>query len=581
MGASGVARPWLADVAAMVVFLALAFLVTGGLWGSGGSAATADNTRDHAQFLFFFQHAAHAVTHLQNPLFTPLLGSPYGVNLMANTAFLGMAVPLIPVTLTLGPGVSYALALTIALAGTAAAWYVVLRRHVTANRGVAFAAAAVAGFSPGMVGHGNGHPNISAQFLLPFIVSAVIRLPTTPHPLRSGLVLGLLVAGQVFLNEELLLFAVGACGLMVVVYVSSRFREAWAQVPRFLAGLGVAVGVAAVLTAYPLWFQFFGPQHYHGPFTWAPVYWTDVAAYTSYGTNAIAGQLGSGSALNDDPAETNAFPGLPLVLLALIATFVLWRVLAVRVAAVIAAVFLLLSLGDPIRFNGHDTKIAGPWRLFADVPLFDAVITPRFALVVIPALAVIVAAAADRMLPDTSAEPEAERRQALVWAALAAILVPLVPTPLRTTQPEPVPAFITDGTWRQYVDDGTIVPIPPDPYSEQTLRWLVAADMEPRYVDGYFLGPTGPNNPVARYGPPDRPTGLLIGRVAETGEPLEITDGLRALALDDLRYWNADALVLPPRANDALLRVTVDALLNRTAVPVDGVWVWDVRDLTR
>jgi hypothetical protein len=560
------------DAAAVAAYVALALIVTAGLWASGGSAATADNTRDHAQFLFFFQHAAHAVTHLDNPLFTPLIGSPYGANLMANTAFLGMAVPLIPVTLTLGPGVSYVLALTIALAGTATAWYYVLRWHVTTNRGVAFAAAALAGFSPGVVGHGNGHPNISAQFLLPLIVSAVIRLRTGTY--RRGIGLGLLVAGQVFLNEELLLFTAAACALMIGVFAISRPAQARADAGRFFAGLGVAALVAGVLTAYPLWFQFFGPQHYHGPFTWAPFYWTDVGDYPAYGANAVAGQLGSASPLNDDLGETNAFPGLPLCLFLIGATVVLWRDLSVRAAAVIALVFGVLSLGDPIRWLGHETRVPGPWHLVADLPLFDTVITPRLALVVIPALAVILAVAADRLLAKTVTP-------ALVWVALAAVLLPLVPTPLRTVQPDAVPAFITAGTWRRFVDQGTLVPVPPDPYSEATLRWLVAADMAPRYVDGYFLGPTAPGFPVARYGPPDRPTGLLLGRVAETGAAPEITDEVRAIARADLRYWDADALVLAPKTNDELLRSTVDALVGRPGQHIDGVWVWDVRDLTR
>lgn len=566
---------WLPDGAAVAAFVALAVIVTAGLWGSGGSAATADNTRDHAQFLFFFEHAAHAVTHLHNPLFTDLMGWPYGANLMANTAVLGMAVPLIPVTLAFGPGVSYAVALTLALAGTATAWYVVLLQHVTSHRGVAFAAAALAGFSPGIVGHGNGHPNISAQFVLPLIVASVIGLVTTRRPVRSGVVLGLLITLQVFLNEELLLFTVGACVLLAIVFAISRPARARAGARAFFTGLGVAAGVALVLTAYPLWFQFFGPQHYHGPFVWAPNYWTDVAAYLSYGGNALAGRLGSASALNGDSGETNAFLGLPLCLFAVVAAVVLWRVLAVRAAAVVAVVFVLLSLGDPIRVAGRETRIPGPWRLFADLPLFDAVITPRLALVVVPAVAVIVAAAGERMVASGD-----RVRRALAWGALAAVLVPLVPTPLRTTEPTPVPAFITAGIWRRYVEQGTIVPVPPDPYSEATLRWLVAGGLEPHYVDGYFLGPTGPQSPVARYGPPDRPTGLLLGRIAETGEAPQVTAELRAVARADLRFWHADVLVLAPGDNEELLRSTVDALVGRRGQRVGGVWVWDVRGIS-
>lgn len=581
-------RAWLPDLAALAVYAGLALLVNARLWLSGGSAATADNTLDHAQFLFFFQHAAHSVVHLTNPLFTGELGAPFGVNLMANTALLGLAVPLVPVTLTAGPGVSYALALTIALAGTATAWYVVLRRHVTRHRGVAFAAAALAGFSPGIVGHGNGHPNLAAQFLLPLIVSAVIRLRSSTRPVRSGLLLGLMITYQVFLNEELLLFTGVACAVMVVVYAISRPRPARADAPRFFAGIAVALGLAAVLLAYPIWFQFRGPQNYHGPFTWAPFYWTDLAAYPAYGTNAVAGWLGSASALNDDPGETNAYLGVPLCVVALVAAVALWRLLAVRVAAVVAALFVLLSFGRTIMLRRSDTGIPGPWRLVADLPLFDSVITPRFALVVTPAVAVLVAATADRLLgsaaPDaqpTEAGPDLRLRKVLTWGLLAAVLVPLVPTPLHTSEPDPVPAFFTAGTWRQYVGTGTIVPVPPDPYSESTLRWLVATDLGPSFVDGYFLGPTSPSVRIARYGPPDRPTGLLLGQVAASGAEPEITDGTRALALADLRYWHADALVLAPRTNDDVLRQTVDDLLGRSGQPVDGVWVWDVRDLVQ
>jgi hypothetical protein len=567
-------RRWLPETLVLLLYLGLAFVVTAGLWLSGGSAATADNTRDHAQFLFFFEHAAHAVVDLHNPFFTPLLAAPYGVNLMANTAFLGLAVPLIPVTLTLGPGVSYALALTIGLAGTATAWYYVLRRHVTGNRVVAAVIGAFCGFFPGIVGHGNGHPNISAQFMLPLIVSAVIRLRSTPHPVRTGVVLGLMAAYQVFLNEELLLFTVAACVVMVLTYAASRPAEARAAARHFLLGLAVAVGVAGVLTAYPLWFQFFGPQHYRGPFGWAQFYGADLAIYAAYGTNSIAGRLGAASPLNDDPGETNAFIGLPLVLFAVVIAAVLWRVLAVRIAAVVAAVFALLSLGDTIIVNGRETGVAGPWRVLSYLPLLDSVITIRLALVVVPAIGVIVAAGLDRLLSDLRGVP-----RALVWGLAAAVLLPLVPTPLRVTQPDELPAFITAGTWREYLDDGTLVPIPPDPYSEPTLRALVTTDLQTRFVDGYFLGPTSPENPIARYGPPDRPTGLLLTEIAVTGLAPEVDDELRATAREDIRFWEADALILAPQEHFEVLRTTVSALIDREGEPRDGVWVWDVRDL--
>src|SRR5690606_32225241 len=129
------------------------------------------------------------------------------------------------------------------------------------------------------------------------------------------------------------------------------------------------------------------------------------------------------SALNFDPGETNAFIGLPLALLAIVTAVVLWRVLAVRVAAVVAGVFALLSLGETIFVNGVDTGVAGPWRLIGQLPLFDAVIAVRLALVVVPALGVVVAAGLDRLLADTRG-----RARALAWGLAAAVLLPLAPT---------------------------------------------------------------------------------------------------------------------------------------------------------
>jgi len=141
-----------------------------------------------------------------------------------------------------------------------------------------------------------------------------------------------------------------------------------------------------------------------------------------------------------------------------------------------------------------------------------------------------------------------------------------------------VPAFISDGTWRDYVDGGTVLPVA-QTETEMPIRWVLASDLQMRVVTGYFIGPTSRENPVARYGAPERRTGLLLMDVAETGDVPEITEDLRAAVLADLRYWQTDVLVLPPHANTDALRETVTALLDRPAEEHDGTWVWDVRDL--
>ena len=574
-------RLWSPDVAAVALFLILALTVTARLWLAGGSAVTAHNSHDYVLFAFFFSHAVESVAHLSNPLFTWAMNAPYGVNLMANTAFLGVTLPLVPVTALFGPGVAYTLAITLSLAGTATAWYFVLRRHVTAHRSVAFASAAFCGFAPALVGHANGHPNLAAQFMLPLIVSGVIRLRETERPVRSGIVVGLMITYQLFLNEELLLFTALACAVMVMVYAASRPAQARTEAVRFARGFSVAAGVSLLLTAYPLWFQFFGPQHYRGPFGWAASFSTDLAAYPAFATNSLAGQLGVAPS-GGNPVESNAFLGLPLCLLALGAAVALWRVLVARIAAVVAAVFALSSLGDTIVVLGRSTGIPGPWRLVSSLPLFDSVIVSRLALVVVGAVGVLIAVAGDRVLSSANEAGSGASRRRLVWyAALVAALLPIAPTPLWAQVPPPVPTFFTAGTWRQFVTSGSVVPVPPDVWSDDALRWLVATQAQLRVADGYFLGPQSADSPVATFGPPSRPTSLLLLNVASTGTVPSVTPGMRQMFLDDLRFWRADALVLGPRGNREALRTAVDTLVGRGGVEVDDVWVWDVRDLVR
>jgi hypothetical protein len=91
-----------------------------------------------------------------------------------------------------------------------------------------------------MISHVNGHPDLVNQFLIPFIIWRAISLRTA----RDGVVLGLLVTWQAFLNEELLLEAGLAIVIFVLVYALFRPAEVRARVRPFLAGLW-----AALLTA--------------------------------------------------------------------------------------------------------------------------------------------------------------------------------------------------------------------------------------------------------------------------------------------------------------------------------------------
>ena len=124
----------------------------------------------------------------------------------------------------------------------------------------------------------------------------VLRLGEPGRWRRNGLVLGLLVAYQIFINEEMLLLTALACLVVVVAYAVQRRRRAGPRGGvRSWPALGVGGGLALLLTAYPIWFQFNGPQSYRGLQGGVFHNWgEDLVAFVTFARDTIAGDAGGG-----------------------------------------------------------------------------------------------------------------------------------------------------------------------------------------------------------------------------------------------------------------------------------------------
>ncbi|WBB70252.1 hypothetical protein [Micromonospora sp. WMMD812] len=565
-------RPvWTVDALVVAGYLGLAVLLTSGQWRH--PRRLFHQAGDQILFEWMLARAARAVVGLENPLHSTALNAPDGVNLMANTSVLGLGVPLTPVTLLFGPQAAFLVTVVCCLAGTAAAWYALLRRRLVDSRAAAAVGGLFCGFAPGMVAQAGAHPHMAAQFLVPVILAVVFR-PDRGRVRRDGLLLGLLVTWQVFLGEELLVFLALAAGVFAVGYALADRPAARRLAPALLGRIGIGTAVAGVLLAYPLWFQFFGPQHYRGMAFDAYGYQLDAASFTAAARQTVVGDDYLPGLLSPNPTEENSFFGPGLLVLAVVIVIWLRRRTLVRALAGCGVLFGLLSLGAEIRVNGTATDVPGPYRLVAALPLLDLAVPARFALVCVPVLGILLALSLDRVRPLM-----VPRR--LLWAgAVAAALLPLTPTPIRTVPAVPVPAFVTDGGWRAYVPPGrTVVPVPPVTGAavSPAMLWSARTGLAFPAPGGYFIGPTGPDDPTARWGAPDRPTAALLRRVAETGEVPVVTDADRRQAVDDLRHWRAAVVVQAvPRHSDPVRR-TLDALLG-PGREVGGAWVWDVRD---
>ncbi len=571
------ARRWQEPVA-QLSYLVLAVFVLIQLWISPNTRVLSANDDDHNVFMFMLAHAERVVFHGDNPFWSDRLNAPDGVNMMANTSILVLALPVAPVTHFLGVGVSVALLLTLGLAGTAAAWYRVFSRHLVRSRLAAYLGGLWCGFCPAMVSHANGHINFVNQFLVPFIVWQVLRLREPGRVVRGGVLLGLLIVLQTFVNEEALLFTALTLGVFVVAYAAMDRSTARAVAGRMAAGLGVAAAVSGVLLAGPLWWQFFGPGSYHGQPFEPGKYVTDLLSIGAYARQSLAGNGVIARALSVSATEDNTFFGVPMLVLLGVSMVLLRRSVAARATAVAGLVLLLMSMGPELRVAGHDTGIPLPFALISHVPIIDLVSVTRFAMVTATVVGVVLALAVDRAgaLPD--------RRRVAFWAGLTVALVPVFPKPLPIVVAEPLPPFIADRMWQEYVpEDRSLVsvPLPEVTTGREGMRWVTLSLLDYRSPRGYFMGPANPPaDDTGSWNAPPRRTSTLLWQVLQYGRPVPVTDADRRAATADLIFWRAAVVVLVPGEPHAgPLEQTVTSLLGEPPAEVGGVKLWDVRDL--
>ncbi len=585
---------WTPDVLVVAGYVALAALLTARQWGRPDRLF--HQSGDQILFEWMLARAARAVVDGENPLYATALNVPDGVNLMANTSVLGLGVPLTPVTLLFGSQVAFLVAVAACLAGTATAWYVLLRRRLVGSRVAAALGGLLCGFAPGMVAQAGAHLHMAAQFLVPAILAAVFPADGR-RVVRPGVFLGLLAAYQAFLGEEVLLFLALAAGVFVLAYAVADRAAARRAAPALLGRLGVGVAVALPLLAYPLWFQFAGPGHYRGMPFHASSYQLDLASFTASARQTVFGDDHLPRLLAPNATEETSFFGPGLLVLAVVAVVWLRRRPLVRALAACGALFAVLSLGAEVRLDGRPTGVPGPYRLLDGVPLLDLAVPARLALVCVPVLGVLVALATERVLTATADRrtgPDGARRAddepspaarlpvRLLWSGLlVAALLPLAPTPIRTVPVWPVPAFVADGGWRSHVPPGrTVVPVPPvtGAGASPGMLWSARTGLAFDAPGGFFIGPRSADDPTARWGAPDRPTAALLRRVAETGEVPAVTEADRRQAVADLRHWRAAVVVQGGLHFGYPVKETLDALLG-PGREIEGAWVWDVRPL--
>ncbi|MGH9074783.1 MAG: hypothetical protein ACRDZQ_11795, partial [Acidimicrobiales bacterium] len=510
-----------------------------------------------------------AIGHGMNPLVSPYVWAPRGINLMWNPMPL-LALVLSPVTVTAGAVASFNLVTTAAPALSAWVAYLAFRRWTKVVP--ALVGALLFGFSPFIAAESFQHPFLTFSVTAPLLLVVSDRMLVVQRApaWRDGLWLGLLVWVQLLVSEEILVIEAVAAVVGVATLCLANRRAVASRLRHALVAVGVGAATSVVLSAAPLAYQFLGPDRLSGRVHPQGIYVTDlwnfvvptrVTALSPSWARSLA------SHFTGNYTAWEAYVGVPLLAFVVVAMVACRRRRVAWVGCVVAAAAAVLSLGNVLHVAGASTGIPLPWDLVSRLPLLQDVLPGRFSAVMFLGVGLVVALGLDELWRHRPAPRAAA--YGLAAAGLAAI-APIVPYPANAV---PVSAAFARGSVcpRQ---PGADVAVEPS-QAEATLFWQVEAGF-------CFSMPTGSGLIQARMRPPSAWGALTDASLAaEAGQPLPVpTPSLRAGLQAQLDAARTTAIVLgpalpsdPPQARDDLA-VWLTDLLDAPPVEVGDTLVW-------
>ena len=569
---AGRGAPWLV----LLVYLVGAVALTWRLWADPESRMQVGDITDVNLFAWFVRYSAESVAHGSLPaLVTTAMNPPHGISLMWNTSLLLPGVLMTPVTLLAGPQTSLTVLLTLGFAGSAASMFWVLRRWGV-RIGPAALGGAVYGFSPAMLASAVGHYHLEFAVLPPLIIDAGLRIVTgRGHAVKTGIWLGLLVAAQFFIGEELLVDTVLAAVVLVIVVAVTNPHAVAGRAVRCVTGLATAAVVAVVICGYALWVQFLGPLAEHGSPWNGNHYRNRAASFVTPSGNMLLHTRSGAAALAVHPgrlSEYVAYLGYPLLVLLIVAAVVCWRDLRVRVAALAGAVLEILSLGGTQMVRGVTIPpVLLPWHWLAHLPVLSQMLPNRLSILADGLAAVVLAVSLDLAL--SASEQPRWRRQGIPVAIAAIAVLPLIPLPMHTSQVAGVPAGYRAAFTRLALPRDARVLVVPVPYGGvwQPLRWYAETGYPGSMIGGYFIGPNRTGRAVTYGGREPRAIARSVDSLwtASSSYQPPTTAQMRRYAA----RWRPAAVVAVTRRTSRLGRL-LTTVFGRPSFVTGRVVVW-------
>jgi hypothetical protein len=373
------------------------------------------------------------------------------------------------------------------------------------------------------------------------------------HPAFAGALAGAAAALQLLTGEELLALTLLIAALGVALLALMHRDQVRASVPYVAKATASAVVLFLVLGAYPLGFQFLGPQRVSGSVQGPDVYVSDLLAFF-LPSNLIhfSGNL----------TENDAYVGLPLLALFGAGLALGWRLPRIRWIGLMTGIVAVLSLGPHLHVDGVVTPIWLPWSIVAGLPLMGSALPARLMDVGFLGTGIVVGYACARSLT-------ADRMWRYATGALVLFGVAIVSPMTYPSVAAGAPAFFKPGGDVAMIPSGSVALVTPFSSKESTdaMYWQAAAGYRFRMPEGDAFTP-GPY-----LGPHPSFLESALDQL-DSGHAIVVTPEVRTKALADITSFGVSTIVAGPSHGQGAIVDFLTQVEGRAPVEDGGVEVW-------
>jgi hypothetical protein len=564
----------LATSFAFAAYLVLAVLANWNAW-SMGATKVLQGSQDPKLNTWLLAWTPFAVSHGVNPMFSHWVNVPYGVNYSANVAIPLLGIIVSPITAVWGPVAAINVIISLAFFSSAVAGYCFVR-HWVRWRPAAFLGGLVFGFSPYVVAEGNAHIHTMFVCFIPFIFLVLDEMFVRQRYSQRvlGPVLGLLLIAQYFVASELLATTAVMVVIAAVLVALFNMHAVRAHVMAALPGVALALGLAVVILAVPIYYSLRGPLHYNLLIP-PGQYQSDLLSALLPTSNQLIAPTSAAVISNqfaNNLSENGAYLGLPFLILILGVGVAGWRSKVLRTGVLLIIAAYVLSLGSPLRVdNKVFPKLHLPGGILRHLPLFGGVVFARFSLFVFLFGALVLGITIER-LRDWSRWPRRWMGLPVAAVVSALVLVPLIPTLPYAELVVDTPSFFTTTAVDAVPQSSVAVVYPPTtPVDADSTLWQASANMRFKMPGVYALVPVaGPVSP--NWGSPTVTSTTL--QSLQAGAAVPRTRDIRTALRLEWRNWNAQSVIVGPGGDEANARDFLTWVIGKPPVFTHGVYLW-------